>query len=63
MCLYYLIDRVFGCHLATLCKREGGTVPKFVKLCIEAVEKRGRHLFINSSLPLSFELITDDTIK
>ncbi|XP_032880595.1 rho GTPase-activating protein 15 [Amblyraja radiata] len=34
-------DRVFGCHLATLCKREGSTVPKFVKLCIEAVEKRG----------------------
>ncbi|XP_060683812.1 rho GTPase-activating protein 15 isoform X1 [Hemiscyllium ocellatum] len=34
-------DQVFGCHLATLCKREGTTVPKFVKLCIEAVEKRG----------------------
>ncbi|XP_051885188.1 rho GTPase-activating protein 15 [Pristis pectinata] len=34
-------DRVFGCHLATLCKIEGTTVPNFVKLCIEAVEKRG----------------------
>ncbi|XP_059826236.1 rho GTPase-activating protein 15 [Hypanus sabinus] len=34
-------DRVFGCHLAVLCKREGTTVPKFVKLCIETVEKRG----------------------
>ncbi|XP_067843294.1 rho GTPase-activating protein 15 [Heptranchias perlo] len=34
-------DQVFGCHLATLCKREGTTVPRFVTLCIEAVEKRG----------------------
>ncbi|XP_018591076.1 rho GTPase-activating protein 15 isoform X1 [Scleropages formosus] len=34
-------DRVFGCHLLTLCEREGTTVPKFVKLCLEAVEKRG----------------------
>ncbi|KAM3862086.1 rho GTPase-activating protein 15 [Diretmus argenteus] len=34
-------DRVFGCHLLTLCEREGTTVPKFVKLCVEAVEKRG----------------------
>ncbi|XP_053184210.1 rho GTPase-activating protein 15 isoform X2 [Scomber japonicus] len=34
-------DRVFGCHLLTLCEREGTTVPKFVKLCLEAVDKRG----------------------
>ncbi|CAH2305436.1 rho GTPase-activating 15 [Pelobates cultripes] len=34
-------DQVFGCHLETLCKRENTTVPNFVKLCIEAVEKRG----------------------
>ncbi|MEQ2284447.1 hypothetical protein AMECASPLE_021734 [Ameca splendens] len=34
-------DRVFGCHLLTLCEREGTTVPKFVKICLEAVEKRG----------------------
>ncbi|XP_071770684.1 rho GTPase-activating protein 15 [Centroberyx gerrardi] len=34
-------DRVFGCHLLTLCEREGTTVPKFVKLCLETVEKRG----------------------
>ncbi|XP_056145714.1 rho GTPase-activating protein 15 [Lampris incognitus] len=34
-------DRVFGCHLLTLCEREGTTVPKFVKLCLENVEKRG----------------------
>ncbi|XP_036401367.1 rho GTPase-activating protein 15 [Megalops cyprinoides] len=34
-------DRVFGCHLLTLCEREGTTVPNFVKMCVEAVEKRG----------------------
>lgn len=34
-------DRVFGCHLQTLCQREGTTVPKFVQVCLDAVEKRG----------------------
>ncbi|KAM4731307.1 rho GTPase-activating protein 15 [Anableps anableps] len=34
-------DRVFGCPLQTLCEREGTTVPKFVKICLQAVEKRG----------------------
>uniref|UniRef100_A0A3P8ZH34 Rho GTPase-activating protein 15 n=1 Tax=Esox lucius TaxID=8010 RepID=A0A3P8ZH34_ESOLU len=34
-------DRVFGCHLLGLCEREGTTVPKFVRQCVEAVEKRG----------------------
>uniref|UniRef100_A0AAQ5YH51 Rho GTPase-activating protein 15 n=1 Tax=Amphiprion ocellaris TaxID=80972 RepID=A0AAQ5YH51_AMPOC len=34
-------DRVFGCHLLTLCEREGTTVPKFVRVCLEAVDKRG----------------------
>ncbi|XP_017296370.1 rho GTPase-activating protein 15 isoform X1 [Kryptolebias marmoratus] len=34
-------DRVFGCHLLTLCEREGTTVPKFVKTCLDTVEKRG----------------------
>ncbi|XP_067112299.1 rho GTPase-activating protein 15 [Osmerus mordax] len=34
-------DRVFGCHLLTLCEREETLVPRFVKLCVEAVEKRG----------------------
>uniref|UniRef100_A0A671TVA1 Rho GTPase-activating protein 15 n=1 Tax=Sparus aurata TaxID=8175 RepID=A0A671TVA1_SPAAU len=34
-------DRVFGCHLSTLCEREGTTVPKFVQICLDAVEKRG----------------------
>ncbi|XP_063070316.1 rho GTPase-activating protein 15 [Engraulis encrasicolus] len=34
-------DRVFGCHLLTLCSREGTTVPKFIRLCIQEVERRG----------------------
>uniref|UniRef100_A0A8C5I2X8 Rho-GAP domain-containing protein n=1 Tax=Gouania willdenowi TaxID=441366 RepID=A0A8C5I2X8_GOUWI len=34
-------DQVFGCHLELLCEREKNTVPRFVRLCIEAVERRG----------------------
>ncbi|XP_055071668.1 rho GTPase-activating protein 15 isoform X1 [Misgurnus anguillicaudatus] len=34
-------DRVFGCHILTLCERERTTVPRLVKLCVEEVEKRG----------------------
>ncbi|XP_064182728.1 rho GTPase-activating protein 15 isoform X1 [Anguilla rostrata] len=34
-------DRVFGCHLLTLCAREGTTIPSFVEKCVQAVEKRG----------------------
>ncbi|XP_030275536.1 rho GTPase-activating protein 15 isoform X6 [Sparus aurata] len=34
-------DQVFGCSLEMLCERERSTVPRFVKLCTEAVEKRG----------------------
>ncbi|XP_076849532.1 rho GTPase-activating protein 15 [Brachyhypopomus gauderio] len=34
-------DRVFGCHMLTLCQREGTTVPRFVQMCIKEVEKRG----------------------
>lgn len=34
-------DQVFGCNLSSLCQRENGTVPKFVKLCIEHVEEHG----------------------
>uniref|UniRef100_A0ACB8EP70 Uncharacterized protein n=1 Tax=Sphaerodactylus townsendi TaxID=933632 RepID=A0ACB8EP70_9SAUR len=32
---------VFGCCLEALCYREGGTVPRFVQQCVEAVEQRG----------------------
>ncbi|KAM9252226.1 LOW QUALITY PROTEIN: rho GTPase-activating protein 9 [Cariama cristata] len=34
-------DQVFGCRLDALCQRESTTVPRFVRLCVEAVEKRG----------------------
>ncbi|KAI4827496.1 hypothetical protein KUCAC02_030885, partial [Chaenocephalus aceratus] len=34
-------DQVFGCRLEMLCEREKSTVPRFVRLCTEAVEKRG----------------------
>ncbi|XP_074989727.1 rho GTPase-activating protein 9 isoform X3 [Calonectris borealis] len=34
-------DQVFGCRLDALCQRESTTVPRFVQLCVEAVEERG----------------------
>nr|XP_015814629.2 rho GTPase-activating protein 15 isoform X1 [Nothobranchius furzeri]XP_054608239.1 rho GTPase-activating protein 15 isoform X1 [Nothobranchius furzeri]XP_054608241.1 rho GTPase-activating protein 15 isoform X1 [Nothobranchius furzeri] len=34
-------DQVFGCRLEMLCEREKSTVPRFVRLCTEAVESRG----------------------
>ncbi|MEQ2161543.1 hypothetical protein GOODEAATRI_010629, partial [Goodea atripinnis] len=34
-------DQVFGCRLEMLCEREKSTIPRFVRLCTEAVEKRG----------------------
>uniref|UniRef100_H3BHS1 Rho GTPase activating protein 9 n=1 Tax=Latimeria chalumnae TaxID=7897 RepID=H3BHS1_LATCH len=34
-------DQVFGCRLDALCEREKTTIPKFVRMCIEAVENRG----------------------
>ncbi|XP_048878197.1 rho GTPase-activating protein 9 isoform X1 [Brienomyrus brachyistius] len=34
-------DQVFGCRLETLCEREKTAVPRFVKMCTEAVERRG----------------------
>ncbi|XP_056418521.1 rho GTPase-activating protein 9 isoform X2 [Hyla sarda] len=34
-------DQVFGCRLDALCYREHSTIPKFVRLCIEAVEEKG----------------------
>ncbi|XP_057586812.1 rho GTPase-activating protein 12 isoform X2 [Hippopotamus amphibius kiboko] len=37
----YIKDQVFGANLANLCQRENGTVPKFVKLCIDHVEQYG----------------------
>ncbi|KAM9851065.1 rho GTPase-activating protein 15 isoform 2-T2 [Aulostomus maculatus] len=34
-------DRVFGCHLLTLCQRERTTVPRFIQICVNTVNKRG----------------------
>ncbi|XP_074836111.1 rho GTPase-activating protein 9 isoform X2 [Carettochelys insculpta] len=34
-------DQVFGCRLEALCQRDGDTVPRFVRLCVQAVEERG----------------------
>ncbi|XP_054662850.1 rho GTPase-activating protein 9 isoform X2 [Grus americana] len=34
-------DQVFGCRLDALCQRESTTVPRFVRLCVEAIEERG----------------------
>ncbi|KAM4045073.1 rho GTPase-activating protein 9 isoform 2-T2 [Anomaloglossus baeobatrachus] len=34
-------DQVFGCRLDALCCREHSTIPKFVRLCIEAVNLKG----------------------
>ncbi|XP_070697419.1 rho GTPase-activating protein 15 isoform X2 [Pempheris klunzingeri] len=34
-------DQVFGCRLEMLCERERSTVPRFVRLCTAAVERRG----------------------
>ncbi|KAK2512550.1 Arhgap27 [Columba guinea] len=37
----YIKDQIFGCSLQALCERERGTVPRFVLLCIQSVERRG----------------------
>uniref|UniRef100_A0A4W3GV63 Rho GTPase activating protein 12 n=1 Tax=Callorhinchus milii TaxID=7868 RepID=A0A4W3GV63_CALMI len=34
-------DQVFGCNLDSLCQRENTTIPQFVKMCIDHVEKEG----------------------
>lgn len=37
----YIKDQVFGSSLSSLCQRENSSVPHFVSLCIEHVEKNG----------------------
>ncbi|XP_042188535.1 rho GTPase-activating protein 12b isoform X3 [Callorhinchus milii] len=37
----YIKDQVFGCNLDSLCQRENTTIPQFVKMCIDHVEKEG----------------------
>lgn len=36
-----LTDQVFGSSLTSLCQRENSSVPNFVKMCIDHVEKTG----------------------
>ncbi|XP_067870633.1 rho GTPase-activating protein 12-like isoform X2 [Heterodontus francisci] len=40
----YIKDQVFGCNLSSLCQRENATVPKFVMMCIDHVEKEGLNI-------------------
>ncbi|XP_078393787.1 rho GTPase-activating protein 12b isoform X1 [Cetorhinus maximus] len=40
----YIKDQVFGCNLSSLCQRENTTVPKFVMMCIDHVEKEGLNI-------------------
>ncbi|XP_056649793.1 rho GTPase-activating protein 15 isoform X2 [Monodelphis domestica] len=42
-------DQIFGSHLHKVCERENSTVPRFVKQCIEAVEKREEKLNLDDS--------------
>ncbi|XP_041102913.1 rho GTPase-activating protein 12-like isoform X10 [Polyodon spathula] len=37
----YIKDQVFGCNLTSLCQRENSTVPHFVRMCIDHLEKNG----------------------
>ncbi|XP_063063218.1 rho GTPase-activating protein 12b isoform X2 [Engraulis encrasicolus] len=40
----YIKDQVFGCSLSSLCQRENCTVPNFVRMCIDHVEKTGLNI-------------------
>ncbi|XP_061550765.1 rho GTPase-activating protein 12-like isoform X2 [Phycodurus eques] len=40
----YIKDQVFGGSLASLCQRENSTVPSFVKMCMDHVERNGLHI-------------------
>ena len=37
----FFVETVFGCPLEKLCEKENSTVPQFVRLCVEEVERRG----------------------
>ncbi|KAB1254172.1 Rho GTPase-activating protein 12 [Camelus dromedarius] len=54
----YIKDQVFGANLANLCQRENGTVPKFVKLCIEHVEEYDEKLDLRDSKWEDIHVIT-----
>ncbi|MGH0170501.1 UNVERIFIED_CONTAM: hypothetical protein FKN15_059221 [Acipenser sinensis] len=51
-------DQVFGCRLDALCEREKTTVPKFVRLCVEAVERREEKLNLDHSQWEDIHVIT-----
>lgn len=53
-------DQVFGCRLEMLCERERNTVPRFVRLCTEAVEKRGTAAEKHASLLKWSQLNVDE---
>ncbi|XP_061653324.1 rho GTPase-activating protein 12-like isoform X6 [Phyllopteryx taeniolatus] len=40
----YIKEQVFGGSLASLCQRENSTVPSFVKMCMDHVERNGLHI-------------------
>lgn len=43
--------------MLTLCEREGTTVPRFVKLCVDEVEKRGmaqKIIFLKKQMDVVF---------
>nr|XP_048282281.1 rho GTPase-activating protein 15 isoform X2 [Myodes glareolus] len=54
-------DQTFGSHLHTVCEREHSTVPRFVKQCIDAVEKRG--LDVDGIYRVSGNLATIQKLK
>ncbi|XP_013922478.1 PREDICTED: uncharacterized protein LOC106549373 [Thamnophis sirtalis] len=39
-------DQIFGAYLHNVCEHDGSTVPRFVKMCIKAVEERGVYFVI-----------------
>lgn len=34
----------FGIDIQHVCERDGGKIPKIVKMCVEFLEKEGKHL-------------------
>ncbi|KAF0034507.1 hypothetical protein F2P81_012265 [Scophthalmus maximus] len=51
-------DQVFGCRLDMLCEREKSTVPRFVRLCTEAVERKEEKLNLDASEWQDIHVIT-----
>ena len=51
MFMTYLTDAVFGTRLRELCDREHTTVPKFVKMCVAAIENKGVQLYWYEAKP------------